>query len=74
MFHDERVIKLKCRTYEQPKYLGWIAQPEEIEILYGGNVLVCLEGANLYHYLRAARKYAANSKLKKIYRLRFIYE
>ena len=40
-------------------------KPEEIEILYEPNVLVCLDGANLYHYLRAARKYAANSKLER---------
>ena len=60
MFHDDKVIKLKCRTYESPRYIGWITQPEELEILYSNNILVCLDGSNLYHYLRAARKYAAN--------------
>ncbi len=34
-------------------------KPEEIEILYENNILVCIDGANLYHYLRAAKKYAA---------------
>ncbi len=61
MFHDEKVLKIKCRTYEPVKYIGWVSQPEEVEILYENKILVCIDGANLFHYLRATRKYAAVS-------------
>ena len=37
MFHDTSVLQIKCRTYENPKYIGWISQPEEVEILYNNN-------------------------------------
>ncbi len=30
--------------------------------MYENNVLVCIDGANLYHYLRAAKKYTAHCK------------
>lgn len=43
-----------------------LMKPEEIYILYENNILVCIDGANLYHYLRAARKYAATSSDTKI--------
>jgi hypothetical protein len=62
MFHDDVIVRLKCRTYEPPRYNGWINQPEEVQILYENNVVVCLDGINLFHYLRAARKYAAKCK------------
>jgi hypothetical protein len=26
MFHDTKVLKLKCRTYEPVKYIGWVSQ------------------------------------------------
>ena len=61
MFHDTSVLQIKCRTYEIPKYIGWISQPEEVEILYNNNVLICIDGANLFQFLKTTRKYAANS-------------
>lgn len=62
IFHANTIKKIKCRTYEPAKYLGWIQQPEEIEILYGDNVLVCIDGCNMFHFLGALRKYAASSE------------
>jgi len=44
------------------RVIWFYLKPEEVEILYENNVLVCLDGANLYHYLRAAKKYTAHSK------------
>lgn len=38
-----------------------IFKPEEVQILYSNNVLVCLDGVNFYHYLKAARIYAAKA-------------
>ena len=42
------------------KSFKYIQKPEEIEILYANNVLVCIDGCNMYHYFRMARKYAAS--------------
>ena len=30
MFHDESVVKIKCRTNEPAKYIGWIDQVKKI--------------------------------------------
>ena len=35
-------------------------KPEEVEILYENNILVCIDGASLYTYLKYARQHAAN--------------
>ncbi len=80
MFHDSPVVKMKCRTNEQAKYIGWISQvlkrnqnspksnywllcliqkAEEVHVLYERNILACIDGCGLYHYLKTARIYAA---------------
>ena len=33
-------------------------KPEQIEIVYSNNVLVCIDGCDLYNFLALARKYA----------------
>jgi hypothetical protein len=30
MFHDDTILKLKCRTFEPAKYIGWINQVSSI--------------------------------------------
>jgi Rab3 GTPase-activating protein non-catalytic subunit len=59
MFHNDTVMKLKCRSYEPARFMGWKSHPEELEILYSNNVLVCIDGCSLYHYLKAARIFSA---------------
>lgn len=60
VFSNNEVLKIKCRTYESPKYIGWIQQPEELEIIFSNNILVCIDGFELYNFLSLARKNAAN--------------
>lgn len=60
VFSNNEVLKIKCRTYESPKYIGWIQQPEELEIIFSNNILVCIDGFELYNFLSMARKNAAN--------------
>jgi len=37
-----------------------LLKPEEVEILYSNNVLICIDGSNLFNFLKTTRKYAAN--------------
>jgi hypothetical protein len=62
MFHDQAVVKIKCRTSETAKYIGWIDQYDEVQILYNNNVLVVIDGCSLYNYLKTARIYAAKCR------------
>ncbi len=41
---------------------NFLLKPEEVEILYSNNVLICIDGSNLFNFLKTTRKYAANSK------------
>jgi hypothetical protein len=60
LYSNNEVLRIKCRTYESPKYIGWIQQPEELEIIYLNNILVCIDGFELFNFLSLARKNAAN--------------
>ncbi|KAL5008455.1 hypothetical protein ScPMuIL_014036 [Solemya velum] len=60
LLHLEPVQKLKCRTYESPRYLGIAEQHEELVILYK-KVLAYIDGFSLFQSLRACRNQVARA-------------
>lgn len=60
LLHTEPVQKIKCRTYEPPRYLGLSEQHEELIILFR-KALVTVDGFSLYQSLRACRNQVARA-------------
>nr|XP_006813820.1 PREDICTED: rab3 GTPase-activating protein non-catalytic subunit-like [Saccoglossus kowalevskii] len=60
LLHEERVLKLKCRTYELPRHSGIAEQIEELTILYP-KALVTIDGFSLFQSLRACRNQVARA-------------
>ncbi|XP_041353023.1 rab3 GTPase-activating protein non-catalytic subunit-like isoform X2 [Gigantopelta aegis] len=60
LLHMEPVQKLKCRTYESPRYLGMAEQHEELVILYR-KAVVSIDGFSLIQSLRACRNQVARA-------------
>ncbi|XP_038077511.1 rab3 GTPase-activating protein non-catalytic subunit-like isoform X2 [Patiria miniata] len=60
LLHEDPILKLKCRTYEIPRYPGIAEQQEELTILYP-NSLVTIDGFSLFQSLRACRNQLARA-------------
>ncbi|XP_033735108.1 rab3 GTPase-activating protein non-catalytic subunit-like [Pecten maximus] len=60
LLHTEPVQKLKCHTYEPPRYLGLAEQHEELVILFK-RALVTIDGFSLFQSLRACRNQVARA-------------
>ncbi|XP_055995292.1 rab3 GTPase-activating protein non-catalytic subunit-like isoform X2 [Ostrea edulis] len=60
LLHSEPVQRLKCRTYEPPRYLGDTEQHEELLILFK-RALVTIDGFSLFQSLRACRNQVARA-------------
>ncbi|XP_072040294.1 rab3 GTPase-activating protein non-catalytic subunit-like [Amphiura filiformis] len=60
LLHEDPVLKLKCRTYEVPRYPGIGEQQEELTILYP-TALVTVDGFSLFQSLRACRHQLARA-------------
>lgn len=60
LLHTEPVQKLKCHTYEPPRYLGLAEQHEELMILFK-KALVTIDGFSLFQSLRACRNQVARA-------------
>ncbi|XP_071079517.1 rab3 GTPase-activating protein non-catalytic subunit-like [Haliotis cracherodii] len=60
LLHAEAVQKLKCRTYEPPRFLGMSELHEELVILYK-RAVVSIDGFSLFQSLRACRNQVARA-------------
>ncbi|XP_061163319.1 rab3 GTPase-activating protein non-catalytic subunit-like isoform X1 [Saccostrea echinata] len=60
LLHSEPVQRLKCRTYEPPRYLGDTEQHEELLILFK-RAVVTIDGFSLFQSLRACRNQVARA-------------
>lgn len=60
LLHSEPVQRLKCRTYEPPRFLGDNEQHEELLILFK-RALVTIDGFSLFQSLRACRNQVARA-------------
>ncbi|XP_076441806.1 rab3 GTPase-activating protein non-catalytic subunit-like [Babylonia areolata] len=60
LLHLEPVQKLKCRTYEPPRFLGMGEKHEELIILYK-KAVVSIDGFSLIQSLRACRNQVARA-------------
>ena len=60
LLHTEPITKLKCHTYESPRFLGLAEQHEELVILYK-KALVTIDGFSLFQSLRACRNQVARA-------------
>ncbi|XP_025103721.1 rab3 GTPase-activating protein non-catalytic subunit-like isoform X2 [Pomacea canaliculata] len=60
LLHIEPVQKLKCRTYEPPRFLGMAEKHEELIILYK-KAVVSIDGFSLIQSLRACRNQVARA-------------
>ncbi|KAK3599646.1 hypothetical protein CHS0354_029108 [Potamilus streckersoni] len=58
--HAEPVQKMKCHTYEPPRYLGLGEQHEELVILYK-RAIVAVDGFSLFQALKACRNQVARA-------------
>uniref|UniRef100_A0A8C5HRI3 RAB3 GTPase activating protein subunit 2 (non-catalytic) n=1 Tax=Gouania willdenowi TaxID=441366 RepID=A0A8C5HRI3_GOUWI len=60
LLQEDKVLRLKCRTYEIPRHPGVTEQPEELSILYPA-ALVTIDGFSLFQSLRACRNQVARA-------------
>ncbi|KAK7104713.1 rab3 GTPase-activating protein non-catalytic subunit-like [Littorina saxatilis] len=60
LLHLEAVQKLKCRTYEPPRFIGMAEKHEELIILYK-KAVVSIDGFSLIQSLRACRNQVARA-------------
>nr|XP_022332543.1 rab3 GTPase-activating protein non-catalytic subunit-like isoform X2 [Crassostrea virginica] len=60
LLHSEPVQRLKCRTYESPRFLGDTEQHEELLILFK-RAVVTIDGFSLFQSLRACRNQVARA-------------
>uniref|UniRef100_A0A6Q2YTM1 RAB3 GTPase activating protein subunit 2 (non-catalytic) n=1 Tax=Esox lucius TaxID=8010 RepID=A0A6Q2YTM1_ESOLU len=60
LLNEDRVLRLKCRTYEIPRHPGVTEQHEELSILYPA-ALVTIDGFSLFQSLRACRNQVARA-------------
>ncbi|KAK7502781.1 hypothetical protein BaRGS_00006031 [Batillaria attramentaria] len=60
LLHVEPVQRLKCRTYEPPRFLGMAEQHEELIILYK-RAVVSIDGFSLIQSLRGCRNQVARA-------------
>ncbi|XP_029643164.1 rab3 GTPase-activating protein non-catalytic subunit isoform X2 [Octopus sinensis] len=60
LLHEEPVQKLKCKSYEAPRYLGMAEQHEELMILYK-KAFLTIDGFSLFQSLRACRNQVARA-------------
>uniref|UniRef100_A0A8C6Y883 RAB3 GTPase activating non-catalytic protein subunit 2 n=1 Tax=Naja naja TaxID=35670 RepID=A0A8C6Y883_NAJNA len=60
LLNEDRVLQLKCRTYEIPRHPGVTEQNEELSILYP-SAIVTIDGFSLFQSLRACRNQVARA-------------
>ncbi|XP_036057773.1 rab3 GTPase-activating protein non-catalytic subunit isoform X1 [Onychomys torridus] len=60
LLNEDRVLQLKCRTYEIPRHPGVTEQNEELSILYPA-AIVTIDGFSLFQSLRACRNQVAKA-------------
>ncbi|CAO2638769.1 Rab3 GTPase-activating protein non-catalytic subunit [Lemmus lemmus] len=60
LLNEDKVLQLKCRTYEIPRHPGVTEQNEELSILYPG-AIVTIDGFSLFQSLRACRNQVAKA-------------
>lgn len=60
LLHEEPVQRLKCKSYESPRYLGMAEQHEELMILYK-KAFLTIDGFSLFQSLRACRNQVARA-------------
>ncbi|GAB1601306.1 rab3 GTPase-activating protein non-catalytic subunit-like isoform X2 [Argonauta hians] len=60
LLHEEPVQRLKCKSYEAPRYLGMAEQHEELMILYK-KAFLTIDGFSLFQSLRACRNQVARA-------------
>ncbi|KAL6037029.1 hypothetical protein STEG23_030144 [Scotinomys teguina] len=60
LLNEDKVLQLKCRTYEIPRHPGVTEQNEELSILYP-TAIVTIDGFSLFQSLRACRNQVAKA-------------
>ncbi|XP_057626347.1 rab3 GTPase-activating protein non-catalytic subunit isoform X2 [Chionomys nivalis] len=60
LLNEDKVLQLKCRTYEIPRHPGVTEQNEELSILYPA-AIVTIDGFSLFQSLRACRNQVAKA-------------
>ncbi|XP_064622253.1 rab3 GTPase-activating protein non-catalytic subunit-like isoform X3 [Lineus longissimus] len=60
LLHEEPVLKVKCKTYAPPRYMGDSETLEDLTILYP-KALVCIDGFSFFQTIRACRNQVAKA-------------